>query len=294
VDSPNNHPSSATTGDTTTGHRHETGSITVMDLIRRQQGPVRIPSADEQDTVQFMDDLLGTALTVQTERRSWLSRGAKLAGLALGSLALCGAVYAASALTEHRQPSTPGPGSSVLTGLGALRPDAVAAQLSGRADPAPAVPAQRGSATGPATGSAPTGHAATGRVTGTIVGAPGSAAERTAAGTAADPTGTDGPLSASDVVRAFYQLAATDPSVAMELLAPSLLSADENGFDQAWQSMTRIQVESVKQTSANTVEAVVRMLSPDSTWLRVVELLHVTSGDTPLINGAELLSAQRG
>jgi hypothetical protein len=36
------------------------------------------------------------------------------------------------------------------------------------------------------------------------------------------------------------------------------------------------------------------MLARDGTWLRVVELLHVTGGDTPLINGAELLSAQRG
>jgi hypothetical protein len=260
-----------------------------VDLIRRQQGPVRIPSADEQATVQFVDDLLGAALTAETEQpRSWLSRGAKLAGLALGSLALCGSVYAASTLTQHRQPSTAGPDSSVLTGLGALRPDAVAAQLSGHPDPAPAlpIPAQRGSANG---------HAATGRATGTIVGVPGSAARRTASKTVGVPVGpAAGLVSAEDVVRAFYQLAATDPSVASRLLSPSLLSTGEDGFDQAWQSMSQIRVESVKQTSADTVEAVVRMLAPDGTWLRVVELLHVTGGNTPLINGAELLSAQRG
>jgi hypothetical protein len=283
VDRPNSHTShepSSHAHDHAGHRRHETGSITVVDLIRRQQGPVRIPSADEEATVQFMDDLLGAALSAAPEPRGWLSRGAKLAGLALGSLALCGSVYAASSLTQHRQPSTASPDSSVLTGMGALRPDAVAAQLSGHPEPpASPIPAQR------------TRHAASGRVTGTIVGVPGSTTEPPVSSTVDTPAGVQ---SAEAVVRTFYQLAVTDPTVATSLISPSLLSAGEAGFDQAWQSMSKIQVESVKQTSGNNVEAVVRMLARDGTWLRVVELLHVTGGDTPLINGAELLSAQRG
>jgi hypothetical protein len=261
-----------------TGHRHEAGSITVVDLIRRQQGPVRIPSADEEATVQFMDDLLGSAQEQPDHHRGWLSRGAKLAGLALGSLALCGSVYAASTLT-HRAPTadaTSRPETSVLTGIGALRPDTVAAQLSGGHP-----------GTTPTTHPNPMAKAITGHASGTIVGH--------AAPTEPRPSVRPHPSLATpeDVVRAFYQLVATDPSLAANLLTPSMLS-DSSGFDEAWDSMSRIEVDSVRQTSDHTVQAVVRMLEPDGSWVRVVELLHVSGGDAPLINGAELLSAQHG
>ena len=43
-----------------------------------------------------------------------------------------------------------------------------------------------------------------------------------------------------------------------------------------------------------TVQAVIRMLQPDGSWVRLVELLHVTLGNDPVISGAELLSAQHG
>ena len=111
----------------TNGHRrHQTGSITVVDLIRRQQGPVRIPSAletaaqqDEAETVQFVEGLLGPETPDDSliGPRGWLARGAKLAGLALGSLALCGSVVAASALTHHRaHPSTAVTGEAAADG----------------------------------------------------------------------------------------------------------------------------------------------------------------------------------
>ena len=103
----------------TSGHRrHEAGSVTVVDLIRRHQGPVRIPSDHETATVQLMDDLLGISAEPPEPQRGWLAKGAKLAGLALGSLALCGSVYAASTLT-HRPAttSTSALGDTVLTGV---------------------------------------------------------------------------------------------------------------------------------------------------------------------------------
>lgn len=275
------------------GHRrHETGSITVVDLIRRQQGPVRVPSADEADTVQFVSELLGRADTEATglagadtdpagghEHRGWLARSAKLAGLAVGSLALCGSMVVAAELTHHRTAATvTRPATTVLTGVGALRPDTVAAALSGPRV-APPIPAAR-----PMT---PT--AATGRVTGTIVGS----APATPAPPAAQPA-TGSALSAADVVRSFYKLVSSDPGAAATLIDPSLLATDPIGFAQAWSALSRIDIESIRQTSAGTVQAVVRMRQPDGTWLRVVEQLHVTDGDNPLINGAELLSAQRG
>lgn len=270
------------------GHRrHDAGSITVVDLIRRQQaGPVRIPSADEAATVQFMDDLLGATAEQEDHPRGWLAKGAKLAGLALGSLALCGSVYAASTLTQHRPQATANNSdTTVLTGVGALRPDTVAAQLSG-------------TATASTTSAAPTAGRtrpgiATGRATGTVIGKAAPSATTTTPQQAALPPHAD-LVSAAQVVTAFYQLVATDPSLAEQLISPDLLSTDNSGFDRAWSSMGRIEIESVQPTSANSVEAVVRMLEPDGTWLRVVELLHVTDGSQHLINGAELLSAQRG
>lgn len=267
-----------------TGHRrHEAGSITVVDLIRRREGPVRIPSADEEATVQFMDDLLGGVLDESEPHRGWLARSAKLAGLALGSLALCGSVYVASTFNQHRPQAVAndGPTSSVLTGAGALRPDTVAAELSG------ATPRTW------ATWAHARTTAATGRAVGTIVGRSGPTATDVSSSRPVPPPDVD-LGSPAEVVRAFYHLVATDPGTASELLSPSLLSSDAEGFDDAWDSVSEIHVESVHQTSPGTVQAVVRMREPDGTWLRVIELLHVTGGDAPVINGAELLSAQHG
>lgn len=277
----------------TTGHRrHDAGSITVVDLIRRQQaGPVRIPSADEAATVQLTDELLGDLPEQPVDRpRSWLARGAKLAGLALGSLALCGSVYAASTLTHHRSgsASADGQGNTVLTGIGALRPDTLAGQLGahqGVAAPAPT----RARAT------PDTATVASGRATGSIVGESAPSTSTTA--TVPPPSsGPAGALSPADLVRSFYRLVATDPGLATQLLSPSLLHGDgaNRGFDDAWSALSGLQVESVRQLSPHSVQAVVRLREPDGTWLRVVELLHVTGGHHPLINGAELLSAQRG
>lgn len=267
-----------------TGHRrHDAGSITVVDLIRRHEGPVRIPSADEEATVQFMDDLLGSVLDESEPHRGWLARSAKLAGLALGSLALCGSVYVASTFTQHRPQTVANesPATSVLTGAGALRPDTVAAELSGAAPHTWA------------TGAHARTTAATGRAVGTIVGRSGPTTTGLSSARPVRPPDV-GLGSPADVVRAFYTLVATDPGTATELLSPSLLSSDAEGFDDAWNSMSKVDVESIHQTSPGTVQAVVRMREPDGTWLRVVELLHVTGGDAPVINGAELLSAQHG
>jgi hypothetical protein len=274
------------------GHRrHDTGSITVVDLIRRQQqGPVRIPSADEAATVQFVDDLLGPAAEHDQPPRGWMSKSAKLAGLALGSLALCGSVVAASTLTHHRAQTLANASATVLTGAGALRPDTVVAELSGRrATHSPTV--------------APASHPAApkvspGRAVGTVVDPPSTAVP--------PPTGTSpeavrssqapdtSHLTSAQLVRAFYRLVGTNPNLATTLLSPALLAADPNGFDRAWASMTDVSVENIQQNEDGSVQAVIRMLDPDGTWLQVVELLHVTDGDNPLITGAELLSAQRG
>lgn len=264
------------------GHRrHQAGSVTVVDLIRRQEGPVRIPSAHEAATVQLMDDLLGRP-DEPPEQRGWLAKSAKLAGLALGSLALCGSVYAASTLTHRPATTTSALDNKVLTGVGALRPDQVAAQLAGTGTAA-APPAR------PPVHQA--GSIATGRATGTVIGH----TPPTATATSQPPaTPSAKPLSAEQVVTTFYQLVATQPGLASQLLSPALLAGESSAFDQSWHSLRDVEVDSVEPAGSGAVQAVVRLREQDGTWLRVVELLRVTSGHPPLISGAELLSAQHG
>lgn len=280
------------------GHRrHDAGSITVVDLIRRQHGPGRIPSADETDTVRFVGSLLGPTVRKTVERPgSRLARGAKLAGLAFGSIVLCGSVYAASILTQDpAQPIAPaGNGSAVLTGVGALLPDAVAAQLSDGA-PSATTTARPTPLTSTITGRPPAGGGTvSGAGGGTGGGEPGAHPRSADPPTPEPEPPAENLVSPADVVRAFYQLVATDPTLATQLLSPSLLDGDRNGFDDEWQGMSGVRIESVRQTSPHGVQAVIRLREPDGTWLRVVESLHVAGGGDPLIDGAELLSAQHG
>ena len=259
-----------------TGHRHDQeGSIAVVDLIRRQHvGPVRIPSIEEADTDALLTELLGAEVE-PGRHRGRMARAAKLIGLAVGSIVLCGSVAAAATLARSRPPASapvvaaPTP----ITGIGALRPDTLEARLSGHGASAPAHPA---------TSAAPRKSAT---------------AAQPAAGTpsvpSADPVAPT-PTSPQQLVREFYQLVESQPAAAAQLLSPSLLSTDPSGFISAWQSAAKVEVDSVQVNPDGTVQAVVRMLQPDGSWLRVVELLHVTPGSQPLISGAQLLSAQNG
>lgn len=236
--------------------------------------------AHEAETVEFVTGLLGAPDDDDpTGHRGLLARSAKLAGLALGSLALCGSMVAASSLNHHRTPTAaPKPATTtVLTGVGVLRPDTVAAQLSGghidSTTPAPQTATMAG-----------------GRALGTIVGKPPQPPA------AAPPVHkpADTPLTAAAVVQAFYRLVRTDPGRATTLIDPSLLATDMTGFNEAWSSVSQIDIESVQPVSVDSVQAVIRMRQPDGSWIRAVALLHVTESNNPLINGAQLLSAQHG
>lgn len=263
-----------------TGHRHDQdGSIAVVDLIRAQHaGPVRIPSIEEADTDALLTELLGPEVE-PSRQRGTIAKAAKLIGLAIGSIVLCGSVAAAATLARSRPPAdapavaAPTP----ITGIGALRPDTLEAQLSGHTGGQPAQP-NAGTAT-QHTSTKPK-HAAN---------------QATAAhsGPTAAPSAPT-PTSPQQLVREFYQLVESQPAAAAQLLTPSLLDTDPAGFINAWQSASKVEVDSVQVNPDGTVQAVVRMLQSDGTWLRVVELLHVTQGSQPLISGAQLLSAQNG
>ncbi|HEY4021912.1 MAG TPA: hypothetical protein VGM75_24725 [Pseudonocardiaceae bacterium] len=259
-----------------TGHRHDQdGSIAVVDLIRRQHvGPVRIPSIEEADTDALLTELLGTEVE-PNRHRGKMARAAKLIGLAVGSIVLCGSVAAAATLARSRPPaSAPAVAAPTpITGIRALRPDTLEAQLSGHT---------QGNAA-PTTSAAP--HASA---------KPEHAANNATPKTPATDQAAPNPTSPQQLVREFYQLVESQPAVAAQLLSPSLLSTDPAGFISAWQSAAKVEVDSVQANPDGTVQAVVRMLQPDGSWLRVVELLHVTPGSQPLISGAQLLSAQNG
>jgi hypothetical protein len=275
-----------------TGHgQHQAGSITVVDLIRRNNtGPIRIPSADERITEDFVEDLLGPA-DEDDRGRGRMARAAKFVGLAVGSVVLCGSIVAASTLAHQRKPApTLGVSASTapITGVGVLRPDTLRAQLGTARTTTPAAtgatrsPRASTTAAGSAVGVAGiTTRAPVVVVTTTVLAPP------VAAG--ADPV---------TVVRDFYQLAVNSPASALSLLAPSLLSSDGSGFVDSWTSTRAVHVESVKAVqgsgASGMVQAVVRLLQPDGSWLRVVELLHVRPGAQPVIDQAELLSAQHG
>ena len=259
-----------------TGHRHDQeGSVAVIDLIRRQHvEPVRIPSIEEADTDALLTELLGDEVEPGRQRGK-MARAAKLVGLAVGAIVLCGSVAAAATLSRSRPPADPPvvAAPTPITGIGALRPDTLEAQLSGHGGGATAAPTAPSTPRVSVTTAAPAGKA------------PAAASTPPAAPTA---------LSPQQLVREFYQLVESQPAAAAQLLSPSLLSTDPTGFINAWQSAAKVEVDSVQTNPDGTVQAVVRMVQADGSWLRVVELLHVTQGSQPLISGAQLLSAQNG
>lgn len=268
-----------------TGHRqdHE-GSIAVVDLIRRQAVPIRIPSAEEADTDEFVTNLLGPTSTEAGRHRGTMAKAAKLIGLAVGSIVLCGSVAAAATLSRSRPDSQQPPVAAPIpiTGIGVLRPDTLEAQLAGHSTGTPS--AHLTTAPAPAGTSHASNRAGAPAGTGTPAKAPSSEDEPAA------PV----PTNPQQLVRDFYQLVESQPAAAAELISPSLLSADPTGFINAWHSASRVEVDSVQVNPDGTVQAVVRMLQTDGSWLRVTELLHVTQGSAPVISGAQLLSAQNG
>lgn len=214
----------------------------------------------------------------------------KIAGIGFGVLALCGAFGAASVITTHHQRDLTAAGSPVLlpiSGMQALRPDVLAAQLT--------------------SGNAKAHRVADGRGTTT----PSKSAQDQSEPQVAVPDdqlpGSDQPSvptggqqagkatkSPTEVVRQFFSMVRQQPHAAAQLLDPQLLGSQLTEFVTAWSSTAALEVEQVTQTKSGPVEAVVRLLQPNGTWLRVDELLTVTSDRVPLIGHVQLLSAQNG
>jgi hypothetical protein len=282
----------------TAHRRRHADSITVVDLIRRhyaQSCDGWAPTGAERITEKRMAGLLGPVEVRQSLSRTTTNktgRTAKVVGLTVGAMALCGSVVTAASFAHHRPTSNiiePAALPTEVTGVDALRPDSLAGVLGDTSThhrPAP---------TAPATASAPpTGQARLYRYDG-VGGSPGTPSTEapTTAGVTSTPQQQSTQHSAQDVVRSFFQLVTTSPTTALSLLDPSLLASGRGDFVQSWSEINQVTVESVYTTPAGEVQAVIRLLLPDGTWMRVVERLDMTAGNPPLINGADLLSAQR-
>ena len=160
------------------------------------------------------------------------------------------------------------PPPAKITGGNVLRPDTILAQLSGPPRTSTAKP------TSPPPRSAPVRRTVT-----------------PAARTFVNPPDAAPALSPDQVVREFYELARQQPDQAAALLDPSLL-ADPLGFAASWTAVRQVRMGRLRTSPDGTVRAEVELLQPDGSWLRMVELLHVSRGGDPVINGAELVSAQ--
>ncbi|PRY43648.1 hypothetical protein [Umezawaea tangerina] len=263
---------------TTTGRRHNrAGSITVAELIRNQPSPVRIPSREEADTEDLVEDVLGMEETDQ--RRS--NRAAKAAGLVAGALVLFASVAAASILAGNRPESTSAPRTAAaieLSGSTALRPDLLSARLGDEPAAAP-----------------------TAETTPSASNAPIAADPRTETPSSAPPTGSAaappsvaiGSQPRIDVVREFYSLLPAQPAAAALLLTSDLVGGDALGFVRSWSTIKAITVDSTTQRPDGSVLAEVSMQELDGRWLRVEQLFWFGDTSVPKIVGTELLSAQR-
>lgn len=292
--------------DPTTGRRrHRSGGVSVAQLVDRGNpvGESISPTPEPMDTAPTRHAAPGATTILsadappaesraETEHgSSTLASVCRRVGLTVGVLAVCSAVTVAWAINqqEPQQQATAVPAHYEITGAQALRPDSVAAHLgeqrTARQD------AQPGSA-GPVHGPSDA-QADEDRPPGRPDGADLRAGAAEGSTTSADAqVGRDS--SPAALVRRFYELLARQPDRAAELLAPQLVGSDTASFVRSWSRMRDLRVEQVTTHPDGTVTAVVRMLEPDGTWLRVRQSLRTAGDELPRIDSVRLVSAQRG
>lgn len=293
----------------TTGRRRQrSGAVSVAELVERSH-PVDedpVPTFEQTQTGATRHSARGATTILSADAppeeavsgteepaSSTLAKICRTAGMTIGVLAVVAAVTTASTIDKQQpkqQPST-APARYEITGVQALRPDAVAAHLGeqdagagtqrdGKASPLPSPSDGQADDRMPGNAGRPA-HAHTDAST-----VPGST---TSAGV---QFGKD--ASPAVVVRRFYQLLAKDPSRAVTLLAPKLIGSGTDAFVQSWSRMRALRVEQLADHPDGTVTAVVRTLQPDGSWLRVRQLITTTGGPLPMIDTVRLVSAQRG
>ena len=264
----------------TTGRRHpRSGSIPVTELIRKRPAKLDVPQEHRALANALVLASTESVKDKPTSHRRPQARSAQLArvaGLGLAACVLCGSVTLAAVITNHReQTAAPANHKLEITGEQALLPDSYTT-IANQA-PATTKPEVPGQVQDTATGSFP--YTPGGTTT-----------------TTSSPTRRHQPAASNAVqlVREFYQLIATDPAQAFDLLAPDAFNADLGRFVQAWSSVTDVHVVEVREQKDGIVICVVSMRMADGSKLRLEQLLRTGGGGELRIVGAELLSAQHG
>ncbi|SDD97853.1 hypothetical protein [Actinokineospora iranica] len=297
----------------TTGKRRvRSGSVHVTELIRKQPPPLTLPADLPSGLSAGLVDEVAAPRTRAAEpaddapvaHRRPPSRGAQLAkvtGLGLAVITLCGAVATATMIARDRGAARAAAEQRPkvqITGERALLPDelnrAVVESSQGRPDTRAAqrngTAAGEVSAVPPAQPSSPDQTAATGQST---TGQSTSAAHTGAGDTSPARTGqSQRPVSSSrELVLEYYRLIKVNPSGAFDLLAGDLLGTTLSEFIGSWTAVADIEVLDVQERSDG-VLAVIRLRLLDGTHLRIQQLLTVTNTTPQKIIAAELVSAQ--
>lgn len=304
----------------TSGRRHiRAGSITVAELIRNRPTPVRAPSRDEATEAVTVTTPSGAATEPMpavrpsaeagsghhppnTHRRRAAHSGqlAKLAGLGVATVVLCGSIAAASIINTRRQAGTEAAGRAV-TGMSET------SGMSGEQTLLPNMFTLTAGDTPRITTELPAPNKGSASATVDNRGAshrPGDAGKKQPAGprtTGAAPvdtgqTGTgqaDAVPTDAELVREYYKRLARQPREAVALLDGLLRRTDLTRFLDSWSQTRDIRVVDVQPRDDGALLAIVEMVLPDGGTARVQQLLRVTDGQPKRITGAEIVSAQR-
>ncbi|GAB3508121.1 hypothetical protein [Amycolatopsis cihanbeyliensis] len=216
---------------------------------------------------------------------STLARRSKLTALVLAGALLSGSVVTASLLADDRE--TPRPDRLEITGPAAL--GGFAMPESGRTGSV----GGSGGGPGPETSTATTTARATQRsdpASSTDTGA--TEAQPTAQPEATTTAQASPRADRVALVEEFYQRVRENPVDALALLDPLLTGDQPDTLVRAWNSMGSLTVESLRTLADGSVRAVITVPQPGGQRLRIIQLLEFTTGATPLISQATLLSAQ--
>jgi hypothetical protein len=269
------------------------GSITVAELIKNRPTPVRLPSRDDEpQTEEMLPGLLDEhhpEPSVQdaapnTHRRApaRTKQLAKLAGLGVATAVLCASVAAASIINAKRQEAATEAAARPTIGMTdeqALLPNLFTL--------GPASPQRRVTTELPA----PNTGSAAGSVDNR---GPGSRTVVDPKRVATNPGPQVRPQEPVDaeLVRRYYALLSSQPTLALSLLDGVLRDSDLSQFVTSWSQVRDINVVDVQRKDDGALLAVVEMLLPNGDTARVQQLLRVTETVPQRITGAEIISAQ--
>ncbi|MBM7770191.1 hypothetical protein JOD54_000395 [Actinokineospora baliensis] len=295
----------------TTGRRRvRSGSVRVAELIQRRPDaecepvdaePVFTPTVDPQPVRVVLDraahrtvdhritdgptaDARTAGGPAERDPDSRAARLAKLTGLGVAVVTLCGAVAAATIVARDRD-ATRGAVAAAgqITGERALLPHQLGRAVTGADDAADT--RFEPQSTGAASGSISPPPTTTSPV-------PSSSGQRRGDTSPAHWERGARPVTSNrELVLEYYRLIEINPRSAFELIAGDVLGTTLGEFLGSWTDVSRIEVLDVVERRDG-VLAVLRLHLRDGVHLRVQQLLTVTRTAPQRIVGAELVSAQ--